>query len=230
MNEPRAASEQPSPGDTPSLERWQQALSALREGRLVAVATESWFALAGNALDVRALDVLFAMKGRSQAHAVALMAPDQQRWRSLVTRVPALAQHWADSFWPGPLTLVLDAAKQLDPRIVHDGTVGVRIPGASLAQRLVHDFDGVLTATSANLAGEPPCRTAAEVRRVFGAWVQRGELQIIDGDAPGGAPSTLVHVGAHGFSVLRHGAIAASSLEASAIAAGLTTQSAPDTA
>lgn len=230
MTEPRAPSEQQSASHLPSAEQWRQAQSALREGRLVAVATESWFALAGNALDPRALDVLFAMKGRSQAHAVALMAPDQRRWRSLVEAVPPLAQHWADGFWPGPLTLVLDAAKDLDPRIVHDGTVGVRIPGDSLAQRLVRDFDGVLTATSANLAGEPPCRTADEVLGVFGVWVQRGELQIIDGDAPGGAPSTLVHVGANGFNVLRHGAIAASSLEVSAIAAGLTTQSAPDTA
>jgi L-threonylcarbamoyladenylate synthase len=207
-----------------------EAVAALRAGCVVAVATESWFALAADARSPSAVELLFRIKGRDFKHAVALMAPDVAHWRSCVKTVPPLAQVFAEAFWPGPLTLVLEAVEHLDQRLVHAGTVGVRVPGPCAAADLVQRFGSALTASSANLAGEPPCRSSDEVRNVFGAWLERGVLRIVDGQAPGGAPSTLVHVGVDAFAVVRAGAIGAPELDACARAAGLTTHSRTHTA
>ena len=77
--------------------------------------------------------------------------------------MPARAQALIARFWPGPLTLVLPARAELPETIVSGSGVGARHSSHALATQLVTAFGGPLTATSANLAGQPPALTAAEV-------------------------------------------------------------------
>jgi L-threonylcarbamoyladenylate synthase len=189
----------------------------LRDGGVVAVATESFFGLLADPFLPRALDLLFEIKGRSAEHGVALMAPSVEVWRSLISCPSPLAECFARHFWPGPLTLVCPCVPGLDPRVTSASTVGVRVPGPCPASRLLDFFGASLTATSANLAGEPPCKSSVEVHAVFGSAVAAGKLRVIEGAAPGGQVSTLVRVpadgGAAGYSIVRTGAIGRAELD-----------------
>lgn len=193
-----------------------RAVSHLQAGGVVAVATESFFGLLADPFMPRALDLLFEIKGRSAEHGVALMAPSVGSWRRLTVEPDPLAECLARHFWPGPLTLVCPCVPELDARVTSRSTVGVRVPGPCPASDLLSLFGAPLTATSANLAGEPPCATSAQVHAVFRSAVADGKLQVLDGEAPGGLVSTLVRVpgdsGQGSYSIVRVGAIAEAAL------------------
>jgi L-threonylcarbamoyladenylate synthase len=99
--------------------------------------------------------------------------------------------------------LVLRARAELLEALKRDGTVSVRVPGPSAALDLVRAFGAPLTATSANRAGEPATRNAAEVRAVFG-----DELgAIVEGESPGGLASTIIDATGSELRVLRAGPV-----------------------
>src|SRR5690606_25947417 len=116
-----------------SQELLQAAVDHLRAGGLVAAATESFFALMADAANSAALDRLFAVKGRETSKGVALMLGSADEWSAWVGPVPPAAAEVGRRFWPGPLTLALPALPHVDARLTVDGTVGVRVPGESLA-------------------------------------------------------------------------------------------------
>ncbi len=183
-------------------------LDQLRGGRIVAAATETWFGLLVDPFHAEALGCLFEAKGRDAHKASALLMADRAAWGEVVSTIPDVAHRLAEVFWPGPLTIALPARAGLDPRIVQVGTVAVRVPGASAAQQITAAWGRVLTATSANPTGAPPCARAEEVRHHFREAEAAGRVRIVPGTAPGGAPSTIVGVEKdHRVRVLRAGAI-----------------------
>ena len=115
-------------------------------------------------------------------------------WDALVDAIPSRRAALADAFWPGGLSIALRAAPSLDARLLLDERVAVRLPGASPAAELVRAFGRPLTATSANLPGEPPATTAEAVERSFPRAVANGTLTVWRDASPGGAPSTVVVV------------------------------------
>jgi L-threonylcarbamoyladenylate synthase len=183
------------------------ALARLGRGAVVAAATETLFGLLTDASDARAIDRLFALKPRGHEKGVPLIVPSRDVWRSLVTDLPPIAERLADAFWPGPLTIALEAAPGVDPRLLLEGTVAVRQPGASAAAALALAHGGPLTATSANAPGEPPATDADEVARAFPSAVASGDLYVAAGRARGGAPSTIVTVSGEHWRVVRAGAV-----------------------
>ena len=112
----------------------------------------------------------------------------------------------AETFWPGPLTLLIRAPAAL-PEEVTGGTgrVGVRVPAHGVARGLCRACHRPLTATSANLSGEPPSADPDEVARTLGARI---DLLLDDGRAPGGQPSTIVDVTGSAPRLVRAGALA----------------------
>jgi L-threonylcarbamoyladenylate synthase len=184
-----------------------RAVAFLGQGRVVAAATETYFGLLADARRADSIDRVYVMKRRDENKAVALLLPDRAAWSSLVREVPAIAERLADRFWPGPLTVVLAARAGLDPRLVSGAAVAVRLPGPSDASEIARAFGAPLTATSANLAGGEPCTSAADVEQSFAEAIARGDLAVVSGKAPGGAPSTLVAVEHHAVRILRAGRI-----------------------
>jgi L-threonylcarbamoyladenylate synthase len=193
-------------------EQLRFALSALSRGGVVAAATETFFGLLADPRLPGALDKLFALKGRAALKGVALLLPGKEAWRALVAEIPPLAERLADRFWPGPLSIALEARPELDRRLTVDGTVAVRWPGPSDAARITEAFGAPLTATSANVTGAPACASAEEVKKAFSAALGRGELAVVPGRASGGEPSTLVAVTPHGVRIVRSGRIRESDL------------------
>jgi tRNA A37 threonylcarbamoyladenosine synthetase subunit TsaC/SUA5/YrdC len=119
----------------------------------------------------------------------------------------------ADAFWPGGLSVALPAAPALDRRLLLDGRVAVRVPGPSPAAELARAFGRPLTATSANLPGEPPATTALAVERVFAAALRDGTLTVWRDKASGGLPSTMVVVEGNRARIVREGAVGRESVQ-----------------
>ena len=177
-------------------------VALLRQGGVIACATETLFGLLADARSEAAIARVIAIKQRGDA-PIALLAPDLACVEQLA-ELTAEARSLAARYWPGPLSLVLRAKPGLPDALLRDGTVGVRVPGPSPALDLVRAFDGPLTATSCNPSGQPAARTALEARAYFG-----DRLAAIVGDvAPGGLPSTLVDATGPTLRVLRAGPIA----------------------
>jgi L-threonylcarbamoyladenylate synthase len=188
-------------------------LACLARGGVVAAGTESFVGLLADARNPAALARLFQLKRRSASKAVALMVPSVAAWRPVVHTLPPGALVLAQHFWPGPLTIALPAAPGLDPRLQVDGTVGVRQPAASPAAELVAAYGFAVTATSANLAGEPPAVSIADVRDQFAP--ELGEsFMVLPGDARGGLASTVAVVDGRELHVSRAGAVTEAQLRA----------------
>jgi L-threonylcarbamoyladenylate synthase len=193
------------------------ALAALAAGEAIVYPTETFYALGVDALSCGALQRLFAIKGREPGKPVALIAADTAMAFSVAREVPPEARVLAEAFWPGPLTLVLPARDGIPaPLIGDDGGVGVRVSSHPIARALAAGLKRPLTATSANLAGEPPAEEPKDARRALGDKVK---VFVEDGRLAGGAPSTVVTFAGSRIRVLRHGAVSERQLNAQ-LAAG----------
>jgi L-threonylcarbamoyladenylate synthase len=184
--------------DAPAI---QSAAAALRCAEVVALTTETYFALAADATQAVAVDQVLALKGRAAERTLALLV-EPGMVDTLCLNVSFRARALMAAHWPGPLTLVLPARPGLVPAIVQDGFVAMRVPSDPLARAVVAALGRPLTATSANRAGESPARTAEEVRRTF-----PGVRVVGQGPTPGGPPSTLARVDGDRVEILRQGAL-----------------------
>src|SRR5699024_2670629 len=134
------------------------ALEALSRGEVVACPTETLIGLLADARDPEAVERVAALKGRPVGIPMALLVPSLSSSIEVVEHIPKEAEDLAARHFPGPLTLLMRARAGLSPWLVHEGKVGLRVPGPSPALELVRAFGGPLTATSANLSGEPSIR------------------------------------------------------------------------
>lgn len=145
-----------------------EAARLLREGKVGLMPTETVVGLvAGEAGLLR----LFEIKGRDPDKPIALLCDSAEEALGWSREVPPLARFLADRFWPGPLTLVLDARE--------DGTVGVRVPAHPVARTVLAGYGEPLYATSANPSGEPAPRGLEGVDpavRAAADFAVRGEM------------------------------------------------------
>ena len=192
----------------------EAALAQLAAGGVVAAATESYFGLLADIENPIAVEALFALKPRGADKGVPTILPSRTAWPALVAgEIPSLAQAFADAYWPGGLSIALPAAPSVASRVALDGSLAVRLPGASPAAELARRFGRPLSATSANLPGAPPATRSAAVEVAFADAIADGALFVLPGESPGGAPSTVVRVSESDYAVARVGAVPPSGLE-----------------
>jgi L-threonylcarbamoyladenylate synthase len=181
-----------------------EAAALLDAGELVAFPTETVYGLGGDAENPEAVVRIYAAKGRPATHPVIVhLAPhgDPHYW---VEHLPADAQKLIDTFWPGPLTLILKRAAHI-PAAVSGGqdSVGLRCPSHPVAQALLEAFSarrgghGGVAAPSANRFGHVSPTTAQHVRDEFG-----GAVHVLDGGpSEVGIESTILDL-SRGFAAL----------------------------
>jgi L-threonylcarbamoyladenylate synthase len=181
----------------------QRAVSILEDGGIVAYPTETFYGLAVDASSVAACARLFEVKGRPKDKALPCVIASAGELPALARRITPDARVLSERFWPGPLTLVVDARSGL-AAASRDGSVAVRVSGLALARRLCRAFGGPLTATSANRTGSPAPTSAVDVRAGLGDTI---DLVLDGGVCPGGLPSTIVDVRGDRPALLRSGKI-----------------------
>ncbi|MCL1981378.1 MAG: L-threonylcarbamoyladenylate synthase, partial [Proteobacteria bacterium] len=169
--------------------------------------TETYYGLAVDPFNRRALDRLFAIKRRPRQLPILVLVSGPDQLPLLTGTLPAVYQHLIECFWPGPLTLVCPAVDSLPSQLTGDThTVGVRQSPNQTAAALIAAFGGPVTATSANITGFPATVSAREVARTFAGGV---DLIIDGGVTPGGCGSTLVGLEERGeLRCIREGKIA----------------------
>ncbi len=177
----------------------------LLEDKIGAIPTETFYALACNPFSEKALMRLVELKGRPQNKPILLLLGKLEDLSLVVERIPSLALKLIKVFWPGPLTLVLPARKDLS-KILTAGSnkIGVRLSSCELTRRIAQAFGRPITGTSANKSGEKPCALPEEVLKVL------PEIDfIVDGGITlGGSPSTVVEIlDKKKISLIREGAI-----------------------
>lgn len=189
----------------------QQAAGVLRTGGLVAFPTETVYGLGADAANAAAVRKVFAAKGRPADHPLIVHIADVAELRHWAADVPRSAWLLAEKFWPGPLTLVLPRAHQVN-QVVTGGqdTIGLRVPSHPVAQRLLRAFGGGIAAPSANRFGRISPTTAQHVRDDLGPSI---DLVIDGGPCDVGIESTIVDLSGGQPSVLRPGRIGAKQIE-----------------
>jgi L-threonylcarbamoyladenylate synthase len=183
----------------------REAADLLSKQGLIAYPTDTLYGLAVDPRSTAAVARLYGAKGRDAGLGIPLIAGSIEQAQEVAVFGPQdLAV--ARAFWPGPLTLVLRSRGQLADGISVDGrTLAVRVPAHPVARLLADAFAFCVTATSANRSGEPPASTADEAARALSASI---DLVLDGGAAPGGPPSTIVEMAAHGPRLVRAGAVA----------------------
>ncbi|HFQ79931.1 MAG TPA: threonylcarbamoyl-AMP synthase [Desulfobacterales bacterium] len=183
----------------------EEAAAIILEGGIVAFPTETYYGLAVDPFNCQALDRLFALKQRSLSKPVLTIIENQAQLSTITTGIPPRFNPLMARFWPGPLTLIFDARPELPARITAaSGTIGARISSHPLAHALVKAVGRPITATSANISGQPPALDAARLRAIFG----RALDYILDGGlTPGGQGSTIIGCQGDELRLLRPGVI-----------------------
>lgn len=141
-----------------------KAAEMLKNGGIVAIPTETVYGLAGNALDKKCAEKIFAAKGRPSDNPLIVHISNISQWNDLVKTIPQEALDLAEKFWPGPLTIILPKSDRI-PDEVSGGlpTVGVRMPANKIARAIIEKAGVPLAAPSANTSGKPSPTTAQHV-------------------------------------------------------------------
>ncbi|HEY3559053.1 MAG TPA: L-threonylcarbamoyladenylate synthase [Kribbella sp.] len=190
----------------------EHAAQVLRAGGLVGMPTETVYGLAANAEDPAAVRRIFQAKGRPPSHPLIVHLGDAGQLSDWAEDVPPTARLLAETFWPGPLTLVLRRGRRV-PLETTGGleTVAVRVPDHPVALALLSAFGGGVAAPSANRFGSVSPTTADHVRAELGDAVDF----VLDGGPCGvGVESTIVDVTSGEPSILRPGGVTSEDLEA----------------
>lgn len=196
-------------------DRFQEAVRKAAEvigaGGVVACPTESFYGLAVDVFNERAIRALFAAKKRDAAEPILLLIPSEETLRGLVTHIPVIAQHFIREFWPGGLTLIFEAGPAVSSLLTaNTGKIGIRLSSHPVAAALARAVGGPISGTSANLSGRPPCRTAREVLRTLGDAVDL----ILDGGETGSrVGSTVLDVTVEPPRIVREGMVGRELLE-----------------
>ena len=181
---------------------YEDIFTCLAHGGIVAQPSDTCFGLTGNPHDPTVLDRLSAIK-RREPKPYSLMVADLNMLAAYGVLTP-LARRLAERYLPGALTLVLRKGAAVPPYF-NPGleTVGLRIPQDELSLRLCQDLGHALITTSANLSGQPPLYSGADVQAAFAAG-PAPDL-IIDATLPPRPPSTIVSLVDDTIQILRQG-------------------------
>lgn len=175
--------------EQPDVRAIAAAAAVIEAGGLVAFPTESFYGLGADALDTEAIARVFEVKGRPEQKALLVLVDSIDMAAGLAARISDGARALMARHWPGPLTLVLEAAARVPAGLTGGtGTIGVRMPGHAVARALVRSAGRPITAPSANPSEAAPPRTAAAVRGYFEGLVEL----ILDGGTTAGGPGSTV--------------------------------------
>jgi L-threonylcarbamoyladenylate synthase len=183
----------------------KEAKDVILTGGVVAVPTESFYGLAVNALNEKAIERLLAIKKRREDHPVLILIHSADVLERYVVQVPPVALHLIEAFWPGGLTMVFEA-KPVLPLLLTGGTgkIGVRLSSHPVPTELASVAGVAITGTSANVTGEPPCESPEDVIEALGSQV---DIILDGGKTAGGRGSTVLDVTVAPPVILREGMV-----------------------
>ena len=201
-----------------SVDSLATAAQSLIDGHLVAFPTETVYGLGADATNQSAVARIYEVKGRPADHPLIVHISDLKYLDQWISEIPAYAIELARSFWPGPMTLILNRSELAKDFITgNQDTVGIRIPDNSIALGLLeafHQKGGTgIAAPSANRFGQVSPTTAAAVEEELSKYLTDSDLVIDGGPSEVGLESTIIDCTTELPRILRPGAITIAMIE-----------------
>lgn len=193
--------------ETPEMSLVKYAADQIRSGEVLGMPTDTFYGLAADPFNLRAVERVYDIKTRSRHKPLSLLIESTDQAEELAKPLPEEFYALARKFWPGPLTIIVKAGSRLPLKVTaNTGNVALRVPNAKIPLAVVTAAAIPITATSANLSGASECTTAQQVRDQL-----KGRLNIIvdGGDSPRDVASTIVDLSdeASRWRIIREGAI-----------------------
>jgi len=174
-------------------------------GGIVAFPTDTIYGLGCSLFDTDAVEMLARIKRRDRGHAFISLIPEPLQAWGLAAEVSPVAERLIDRYWPGPLSLIFRASPLVPMQVLgRGGTIALRCPRDTLCQRILDHIGGPVVSSSANLSGDPPAESAAEVVAVFGNQL---DLVLDGGPRHARPPTTLVDVSGERPRLMRRGTL-----------------------
>jgi tRNA threonylcarbamoyl adenosine modification protein (Sua5/YciO/YrdC/YwlC family) len=197
--------------ETPDMRMISYVADRIKAGQVVGMPTDTFYGLAADPLNLRAVDLIYDVKTRSRHKPLSLLIESVEQAEYLAAW-PLCEAFYAitDKYWPGPLTIIVKASSRLPLKVTaNTGNVALRVPAARIPVEVIRAAGVPITATSANISGASECTTAEGVRQQLG-----GRLgMIVDGGtSPRDVASTIIDMSGDKTTILRQGAIPESEL------------------
>ena len=191
----------------PSLIRY--AADQIRAGEVLGMPTDTFYGLAADPFNLRAVERVYEIKSRSRHKPLSLLIESVDQAEELAQPLSEEFYELARRFWPGPLTIIVRASSRLPLKVTaNTGNVALRVPSSKIPLAVVQAAQIPITATSANLSGASECTTAEAVRDQLH---NRIAIIVDGGSSPREVASTIVDLTDEEarWRVLREGAIPA---------------------
>ena len=192
--------------ETPESSLIKYAADQIRSGEVLGMPTDTFYGLAADPFNLRAVEKIYDVKSRSRHKPLSLLVESVDQAEDLTRPLPEEFYKLARKYWPGPMTLIVRAASRLPLKVTaNTGNVALRVPAATIPVAVVRAAGVPLTATSANVSGAAECTTADGVRQQLGELIP----VIVDGGpSPRSVASTIIDLtDPAGWRVQREGAI-----------------------
>jgi L-threonylcarbamoyladenylate synthase len=191
------------------------AAERIRSGHVLGMPTDTFYGLAADPYNLRAVDRVYEIKTRGRHKPLSLLIESVEQAEDLADFLPDEFKELAKKFWPGPMTIIIKAAAGLPLKVTaNTGNIAIRVPAAAIPMAVIKACKLPITATSANLSGAVECTTAMGVREQL---QDRVPLIVDGGTSPRSVPSTIINLSetkGQRWRVLREGAIPVSEVEA----------------
>lgn len=195
--------------ENPEASLVQYAADQIRAGQVLGMPTDTFYGLAADPFNLRAVDRVYDIKSRSRHKPLSLLIESVDQAEDLARPLPQEFHALVRRFWPGPMTIIVRAASRLPLKVTaNTGNVALRVPNSRIALSVIKAAGIPITATSANLSGAAECTTAVAVRDQL---QDRIPLIVDGGTSPREVASTIVDLtdDEARWRILREGAIPA---------------------
>jgi L-threonylcarbamoyladenylate synthase len=198
--------------DTPQRASIDYAAGFIKRGDVVAIPTDTFYGLSADPFNLAAIERVFQIKGRPENRALPILVDSIDQAVELARDIPDPFLKLAQKFWPGALTIVVEATHRLPLKVTgNSGRVALRWADSRITTALIGAVGGPITGTSANLSGRPSCSNAHALADQLG---HRLGLILDAGDTNGTLASTIVRIDGDDWSIVREGALPNAAIEA----------------
>src|SRR5580698_5785685 len=155
--------------DTPQREVVDYAAGFIKRGDVVAIPTDTFYGLSADPFNLAAIERVFQIKGRPENRALPILVNSIEQAVELARDIPRNFLTLSQKFWPGALTLVVEATHRLPLKVTgNSGRVALRWADSRITTALIGAVGGPITGTSANLSGHPSCSNASALAEQLG--------------------------------------------------------------
>jgi len=198
--------------ETPQRSVIDYAAGFIKRGDVVAIPTDTFYGLSADPFNLAAIERVFQIKGRPENRALPILVDSIEQAVEMARDIPDAFLTLAHKFWPGALTIVVEATHRLPLKVTgNSGRVALRWADSRIATALIGAVGGPVTGTSANLSGHPSCSNALALAEQLGSRIP---LILDSGDTNGTLASTIVRIDGDDWSIVREGAIPNAEVEA----------------